>query len=271
MALMTEKKQKHRNMLEETKKHIGELSVEIRKIRETIEDKNERTGEYDLYKTISIVFNYLEICNLYMRVNTSSLENLGRKSESDLREARNYYSNAIRELDTATGNINDFLSDKDEFIKKLEKFNPARLLVLMRYMQDNINLLYEGFKKSRWWGNVVSLEGEGLSSLLFFINFKDIANPSYLKAFYDQKIQIKIRLIEWLKKVSNNFREKYMLQTMETSDADIRLAISYQEKLKRICLILNEREEIDLARKTIEIWEKHKEKDNEHREKKAKR
>jgi hypothetical protein len=80
-----------------------------------------------------------------------------------------------------------------------------------------------------------------------------------------------MRLLEWLKKVSNLFREKYMLQTRETGDTDIKLAIKFQDHLRRICAVIGEPDEVEQARKTIAVWKSMKEKDALEREKKMNR
>lgn len=271
MPITTEKRLKHKNLVEKLKKEIGQISVESRKILTSIEDQQNRQGKYDAYKTISIAFNYLRICERYIELNKSSIKNLNKKSDNDLKEARSNFANAIREMEKWSKQIMDYLTEKDKYMEQLEKFNAARLLEFMKAIHDNVDELYEGFKKTRWWGNVVSLEGQALSSFLYFIPFKEISNPNYLKAFYDQKIQIRMRLIEWIKRVSNNFREKYMLQTRETGDSDIKMAIRFQEDLRRITSVMGEQEETEQARKTIEIWSKMMDKDSEEREKKRNR
>ncbi len=271
MHITTEKRIKHKNTVEKLRKEIATISVENRKLLNTMEDKMERTGEYDGYRTLAIAFNYLRICEHYLDINQSSIENLNKRSDNDLKEARSNYSNSVRELERWTKQIPDYLTEKDSFMKKIEKVNQARLLELMKTFLDNIENLYEGFKKTRWWGNIVSLEGQTLNAFIYLVDFREISNPHYMKAFYDQKIQIRMRLLEWIKKVSNNFREKYMLQTRETGDTDIKLAIKFQDHLRRICSVIGEPDEVEQARKTINVWKTMKEKDALERDKKLNR
>jgi GrpB-like predicted nucleotidyltransferase (UPF0157 family) len=271
MHITTEKRIKHKNTVEKLRKEIGEISVENRKLMGAMDDKMERTGDFDGYRTIAISFNYLRICERYLEINQSSIENLNKRSDNDLKEARSNYSNSIRELERWTRQIPDYLTEKDQYMEKIKKFNHVRLLELMKTYLDNIERLYEGFKKTRWWGNIVSLEGQALNAFLYLVDFKEISNPHYMKAFYDQKIQIRMRLLEWLKKVSNLFREKYMLQTRETGDTDIKLAIKFQDHLRRICAVIGEPDEVEQARKTIAVWKSMKEKDALEREKKMNR
>lgn len=269
--MTTESKLKHKSVVEELKREVGEISVENRRLLSAMEDQKDRTGDHDGYRTIAITFNYLRICEIYIKINESSIERLNKKSDNDLKEARSNFSNAIRELDKWTRQITDYMTEKDEQMEKISKFNAARLLELMKSFINCVDLLYEGFKKTRWWGNVVSLEGQALNAFLYLVDFKEISNPNYLKAYYDQKVQIKRKLIEWIKRVSSNFREKYMLQTRDTGDTDIKQAIRFQEDLRRICSVTGEQEELEQAKKTIDIWSKMREKDSEDRERKRNR
>lgn len=267
MAISTENRLKHKNIEEKIKKELSEIYVENRKLLDSIEDKATRNGKNDIYKTIAIAYNYLRICEAYLIINKSSIENLNKKSDNALKDARSNYSKAISELEQWTKQIQDYLTEKDEYLEQVKKFNAARFLALMKIFMDNINELYEGFKKSNWIGNLITLEGKAVSTLLYLINFKEISNPNYLHAYYDQKVQLKRRIIEWMKKVSNNFQEQYMLHTKETSDTDIKKAILLQEDIRRICSVMGEQEEMENAKKSIEYWTKLKEKDDTDREK----
>ncbi len=268
MTITTEGKIRHKKNLENLRREIGEIVVENRSLVSEIEDHNERSGEYDGYRTIALAVNYLGICDRYIRIDESSRANINKKSDNDLKEARSNFSYSIREIEIWAKQIEDYLVDKDVYMEKIKKFNAARLLQLMKLYKSNIDKLYEGFKKTRWWGNIVSLDGNALNQFLYLVNFKEISNPHYMKAFYDQKIQVRMRLLDWIKRVSNSYREKYMLQTRETSDTDIKSAIKFQDDLRRICSVIGEPDEVEQARKTISVWTSMKEKDSEDREKK---
>ena len=115
---------------------------------------------------------------------------------------------------------------------------------------------------SKWKWSFVELEGRFATVAKNIIDLKsatkdglDPHSPDYDETIYH------LRLVkQLLQQSSDRYREKYELSTNRIDD--FRIAINYLCALRRIHVLLNERDEAEEIKKKADIWKEKMEKDH---------
>jgi len=248
--MQTDKEKKQRFL-----ESVGELKKEIDKIQQkikTLDESKENSPEINKIKAASY---YLDLVSVYCAMTDLSQTLLGYKNESYLDQARKSLYKAIILLEGVVSNIIDMpFSENSEKLEKLEQLSDADRLKLANKIGYTISLLEDRYgEKSKWKWSFVELLGRYATIVKNMFDFRayQAMNDPSIEGF-DERYDLLVLIKELLLDASNKYREKYEL-TNHNPD-DMKKAIDFLRALKRIHILLNEKNEIQSITKRIELW-----------------
>lgn len=248
--MQTDKEKKQRFL-----ESVGELKKEIDKIQQkikTLDESKENSPEINKIKAASY---YLDLVSVYCAMTDLSQTLLGYKNESYLDQARKSLYKAIILLEGVVSNIIDMpFSENSERLEKLEQLSDADRLKLANKIGYTISLLEDRYgEKSKWKWSFVELLGRYATIVKNMFDFRayQAMNDPSIEGF-DERYDLLVLIKELLLDASNKYREKYEL-TNHNPD-DMKKAIDFLRALKRIHILLNEKNEIQSITKRIELW-----------------
>jgi len=248
--MQTDKEKKQRFL-----ESVGELKKEIDKIQQkikTLDESKENSPEINKIKAASY---YLDLVSVYCAMTDLSQTLLGYKNESYLDQARKSLYKAIILLEGVVSNIIDMpFSENSEKLEKLEQLSDADRLKLANKIGYTISLLEDRYgEKSKWKWSFVELLGRYATVVKNMFDFRayQAMNDPSIEGF-DERYDLLVLIKELLLDASNKYREKYEL-TNHNPD-DMKKAIDFLRALKRIHILLNEKNEIQSITKRIELW-----------------
>ena len=223
------------------------------------------------YRKISKSWYYLNIVELYCKMNDLSLQFMKRINENHLNEARKNYFNALKELEDFVGKHLDLTYDEQsEILETISKFNPPRVLAFINKFYFTLDRIKKGYgENSRWRWLLVETEARFVTAMKNLTDLKSISSNDPTKAYYEQKVVLAQRIRDLLKSASEHYRDKYSLSTKEIDD--MRKAIYIQDELRKINIYLDSPNDVDTCKKTIDLWNNILEKDITEKEKKKKK
>jgi len=244
-------KEKKRQFLES----INELKKEVDKIQQKIKVLDEgKEGNVEINK-IKATSYYLDLVSVFCAMTDLSQTLLGYKNESYLDQARKSLYKAIILLESIVSNTIDMpFSENNERLEKLEQLSDKDRLKLANKIGYTISLLEDRYgEKSKWKWSFVELLGRYATVIKNIFDFRayQAKNDPTIEGF-DERYDLLVLIKELLLDASNKYREKYEL-TNHNPD-DMKKAIDFLRALKRIHILLNEKDELQSIAKRIELW-----------------
>lgn len=216
------------------------------------------------YKRLMLTDEMLFLATLYLAKHSLSVSILGVKNEDALNESRKTLYKAVIYLEEVVSNFIDSpFSDYEDKIDQIKNLPQSKRYYLIRKLGLSIRLVMDAFgDNSKWRWTFVELEARFATVAKNILDLKtsskdglDPHSPDYDDTIYH------IRLVKrLLQQAADGYREKYELSTGRIDD--FRLAINYLLALRRIHLILNERNEAEEAKKKADIWKDKMENDH---------
>ena len=251
---------------------VGELKKEIDLIQQKIKAlEKDKEGNTELNKVKAASY-YLDLVSIYCAMTELSLNLLGYKNESYLDQGRKSLYKAIILLESVVGNVIDQpLSENSENLEKIRDLSDKERLKLIRKIGYTISLLEDRYgKNSKWKWSFVELEGRYAVVAKNMFDFREYQakNDPTIEGF-DERYDLLLLVKELLLNASQRYREKYEL-TNHNPD-DMRKAIAFLSVLKRIHIVLNEKDQIQNVAKRIELWSQKLEADIRAKEKMLKK
>ncbi len=251
---------------------VGELKKEIDLIQQKIKAlEKDKEGNAELNKVKAASY-YLDLVSIYCAMTELSLNLLGYKNESYLDQGRKSLYKAIILLESVVGNVIDQpLSENSENLEKIRDLSDKERLKLIRKIGYTISLLEDRYgKNSKWKWSFVELEGRYAVVAKNMFDFREYQakNDPTIEGF-DERYDLLLLVKELLLNASQRYREKYEL-TNHNPD-DMRKAIAFLSVLKRIHIVLNEKDQIQNVAKRIELWSQKLEADIRAKEKMLKK
>jgi hypothetical protein len=207
------------------------------------------------YKRLKLANDALDLCSWYMLVNTLSVSLLGIKNEDYLLEARKTLVRAIKYLeDTVSPYIDVPFSDYEAKLEEIKDFDIEGRFRLLRKLGFAVQSLEDAFgENSKYsasfievWGKVATV-GKNLINLKTAIPDMDFSSPSRAT------VMGHVGLVkQMLQRSADKYREQYELYTHKVQD--FRAAVIYLQALRRIHIVLSEREEAETLKRKVEIW-----------------
>jgi len=248
--MQTDKEKKQRFL-----ESVGELKKEIDKIQQKIKTLDESKENSPEINKIMAASYYLDLVSVYCAMTDLSQTLLGYKNESYLDQARKSLYKAIILLEGVVSNIIDMpFRENSERLEKLEQLSDADRLKLANKMGYTISLLEDRYgEKSKWKWSFVELLGRYATIVKNMFDFRayQAKNDPSVEGF-DERYDLLVLIKELLLDASNKYREKYELANHNPDD--MKKAIDFLRALKRIHILLNEKNEIQSITKRIELW-----------------
>jgi hypothetical protein len=244
-------KKKYNDTIKEYKKVVSDIVEREKKIRLTIAEDDRGAG----YKKLALADENLNLVSYLLLMNNLSVSLLGVKNEAFLNDARKCLYKAIIYLEeVVSAYIDASFSELDERLAAIEAFDDVERYKLVRKMGFAIFSVEDAFgKSSKWKWSFVELEGRYTTVCKNLINFKTLIgklNPNV--SGYDERRAHLDLAVEMLKATSARYREKYELSTLRIDD--IKAGIWYLHALRRIQILLGEKEEVEVTKRKIDVW-----------------
>ncbi|PIE97990.1 MAG: hypothetical protein CR988_05040 [Treponema sp.] len=221
------------------------------------------------YKRLVLAEDMIYLATLYLAKQRLSIKILKRKNEDSLNEARKALYKAIIQLEEIVTDYVDVpFSDYAEQVSHIKNLTPKQRFYLMRKLGLAINLVTNAYgENTKWKWSFVELLARYATISKNILDLKDVTenglnpqSPDYEVAILHLRLTKKL-----LQKAADQYREKYELATSSGTSEDFRRAINYLKALRRLHLILNERNEAEEVKRKAEIWHDKMEKDSKKR------
>jgi len=207
------------------------------------------------YKRLMLANDALDLCSWYMLVNTLSVSLLGIKNEDYLLESRKTLVRAIKYLeDTVSNYIDAPFSDYEAKLEEIKDFDAEGRFRLLRKLGFAAQSLEESFgENSKYsasfievWGKIAAV-GKNLINLKTAVPDMDFSSPARTT------VMGHVGLVkQLLQRSADRYREQYELYTHKVQD--FRAAVIYLQALRRIHILLNERDDAETLKRKVEIW-----------------
>ncbi len=223
------------------------------------------------YKRLMLTDEMLFLSTLHMAKHALSVSLLGVKNEDALNDSRKTLYKAVIYLEEVVSNsIDAAYSEYEDKVDEIKNVPQSKRYYLIRKLGLAIRLLVDAYgDNTKWRWTFVELEARFATVAKNILDLK-VASKNGLdprSADYDDTVY-HLRLVKkLLQQAADRYREKYELSTGRIDD--FRLAIQYLLALRRIHIILNERNEAEEAKKKADIWKDKMEQD--HRKNEAKK
>jgi len=216
------------------------------------------------YKRLMLTDEMLYLSTLYLAKHTLSVAMLGVKNEDALNDARKTLYKAVIYLEEVVSNFIDApFSDYEDKVNEIRNLPEAKRYYLVRKLGLAIRQIVDAYgDNTKWRWTFVELEARFATVAKNILDLKsaskdglDPHSPDYDDTVYHLRLVKRL-----LQQAADRYREKYELSTGRIDD--FRLAINYLLALRRIYIILNERDGAEEAKRKSEIWKEKMEKDH---------
>lgn len=208
------------------------------------------------YKRILLAEDMIYISTMYVLINNLSVELLETKNTDALNEGRKALYKAIIYLEeTVTSMVDAAFSEYEAEVMEISNMPLENRYILVRKLGLSIRLVIDAFgDNTKWKWSFVELEGRFATVAKNLLNLKetckvyfDPRNPDYDTAVYYLKLIKKM-----LNKAADDYRDRYELSTHRLDD--IRLSINYLVALRRIQLLLGDKDGAEETKKKALVW-----------------
>jgi hypothetical protein len=207
------------------------------------------------FKRLTLVDEMLNLTSNYIIINGVSQSVLKVKNEDSLNDGRKSLYKSVIYLEEIVSNLVDApFSDYEEKLADIESVDAARRYLLVRKMGLAIEVLENAYgDNTKWKWSFVELEGRFAAVAKNIIDLRNaVANtdprsPNYEPTLYHLRLIKKL-----LMQAADRYREKYELSTNRIDD--FKQGIVFLSALRRLHIILGDREEAETVKKKFDIW-----------------
>ncbi|MDR3167556.1 MAG: hypothetical protein LBT93_06400 [Treponema sp.] len=207
------------------------------------------------YRRLGLAEDMLDLASNYMVLNGISLSMLNLKNDDALNDGRkSIYKSIIYMEELVTNYVDAAFSEYESKLRELESVDAARRYALMRKMGLAIQLLENAYgDNSRWKWTFVELEGRFATVAKNIFDLKaavvntDPRSPHYAPTVYHLRMIKKL-----LMQAADRYRNKYELSTNRIDD--FKQSINFLCALRRVHILLGERDEAEIVGKKLDIW-----------------
>jgi hypothetical protein len=207
------------------------------------------------YKRLKLANDALDLCSWYMLVNAFSVSLLGIKNEDYLLEARKTLVRAIKYLeDTVTGYLDVPFSDYEAKLDEIRDFDADGRYRLLRKLGFAAQSLEEAFgENSKYSASFIEIWGKVATVGKNFVNLKTAVGDMDFSSALRPTIISHLSLVKQLfQRSADKYREQYELYTHKVQD--FRAAVFFLQALRRLHVLLSERDEAETLKRKVEIW-----------------
>jgi hypothetical protein len=206
-------------------------------------------------KRLDLVDLMLNLASYQMIIDLVSQMCLKVKDENTLNEGRKTLYKSVIYLEEAVTNYVDVpFSDYEEKLAGIVSLDAAGRYLLIRKMGLTINLLENAYgDNTKWRWTFVELEGrfaavtKNIMDLKSAVSNTDPRSPDYEPTVFHLRLIKKL-----LGQAADRYREKYELSTNRTDD--FKQGINFLGALRRVHVVMGDREDAEMVKKKLEIW-----------------
>lgn len=258
------------NITQESREDFAEKAKPVKeKIEESLKKEKEiltvmkRDSGGVEYKKLLLCEEMIYVATLYISINSLSVTILETKNNDSLNDARKMIYKAVIYLEEIVSNVVDCpFSEIEPKLQSITNTPLEKRFYLVRKLGLVIQMLADAFgDNSKWKWSFVELRGR---FAVVSKNLLDMKKAS--KDYYDPRsadYEDTVRYIRLLKKIldrsASEYRDRYELSTRRIDD--MRMAINFLIALRRISMILGEKEDSEEIRKKAVVWKEKMEND----------
>jgi hypothetical protein len=218
-----------------------------------MEIKKDRSGA--AFKRITLVDEMLNLTSNYMVFNGISQSVLKVKNEDALNDGRKSLYKSVIYLEEIVSNYVDApFSDYEDKLAEIEAVDAARRYLLVRKLGLAIQMLEDAYgDNTKWKWSFVELEGRFAAAAKNILDLRNVVantdprSPNYEPTMYHLRMIKKL-----LMQAADRYREKYELSTNRVDD--FKQGITFLAALRRLHVILGDRDEAETVKKKYDIW-----------------
>jgi len=207
------------------------------------------------FKRLTLADEMLNLASNYMILGGVSQSMLKLRNEEALNDGRKSLYKAVIYLEEVVSPLVDApFSDYEERLTEIAPIDARRRYAIIRKMGLALQLLEDAYgDNTKWKWAFVELEGryaavaKNIMDLKAAVANTDPRSPDYEPTVYHLRL-IKRLLLQ----AADRYREKYELSTNRIDD--FKMAIHFLDSLRRIHILLGEREYAEPLKKKAEIW-----------------
>jgi hypothetical protein len=217
------------------------------------EIKKDQSGA--AFKRLTLVDEMLNLTSNYMVLSGISQSVLKVKNEDALNDGRKSLYKSVIYLEEIVSNYVDApFSDYEEKLAEIESVDAARRYLLVRKLGLAIQMLEDAYgDNTKWKWSFVELEGRFAAAARNILDLRNaVANTDPRSPDYEPTVY-HLRLIKkLLMQAADRYREKYELSTNRVDD--FKQGITFLAALRRLHIVLGDREEAETVKKKLDIW-----------------
>ncbi len=242
------------------KDKIGEYVQKEKNMLNLIQKDSSGIG----YKKLLLCEEQIFIATTWITINNLSVEILETKNNDALNDARKALYKAIIYLeDIVTSFINCQYSEIEDKVAEIANTPLEKRFYLVRKLGLAITLLIEAFgENTKWKWSFVELQGRYATVVKNMIEMKQACKDYFdpRSPDYDNTVHY-IRLVKkLLDQAANQYRDRYELSTHRLDD--MRNAINYLLANRRLCNLINLKDEAEDLKKKAVVWKEKMEADH---------
>jgi hypothetical protein len=209
----------------------------------------------EAFKRLALVDEMLNCTSNYIIINGVSQSVLKVKNEDAQNDGRKALYKSVIYLEEVVSNFIDApFSDYEEKLAEIESIDAARRYLLVRKMGLAIQLLENAYgDNTKWKWSFVELEGRYAVVAKNIINLRNtVANSDPRSPDYEPTIYHVRMIKKLLMQAADRYREKYELSTNRIDD--FKQGINFLSALRRLHVVLGDREDAETVKKKLDIW-----------------
>ncbi|MDR0447925.1 MAG: hypothetical protein LBH07_04580 [Treponema sp.] len=206
-------------------------------------------------KRLTLASDMLDLASYHIVINHISQSKLKLKEEAALNDSRKSVYKSVIYLEEVVSNYVDVpYSDYEERLGEIVFMDAAQRYKLVRKMGITIDLLKNAYgDNTKWRWTFVELEGRFAAVAKNILDLKNaVTNTDPRSPNYEPTVG-HLRLIKrLLGQAADRYREKYELSTNRGDD--FKLGINFLGALRRIHVLMGDRDDAETVKKKQEIW-----------------
>ncbi|MDR0403617.1 MAG: hypothetical protein LBH35_08535 [Treponema sp.] len=207
------------------------------------------------FKRLALAEEMLNLASYHILISLVSQSRLRVKEENALNDGRKALYKGVIYLEEAVSNYVDApYSDYEEKLAEIASMDAAKRYLLIRKMGLAIQLLENAYgDNTKWRWSFVELEGRFAAVAKNIIDLRNaVANTDPRSPNYEPTVYHLRMIKKLLMQAADRYREKYELSTNRIDD--FKQGINFLSALRRIHILLGDREEVETVKKKLDIW-----------------
>ena len=204
---------------------------------------------------LKLVDEMINLASNYIILNGVSQSMLKLRNEESLNDGRKSLYKAVIYLEEVVSNLVDApFSEYEDRLALIAAVDARQRYNLIRKLGLAIQLLENAYgDNTKWKWAFVELEGRYAAVVKNFIDLKNAVTNTDPRSPNYEPVMYHLRLIKrLLMQAADRYREKYELSTNRIYD--FKMGINFLNALRRLHMMLGDREDADTVKKKTDIW-----------------